>query len=156
VTYRRRRPITRPRRTDPSSMKNASRNCLCVRPKSMLCLTSTKASVRLPRRPATGTISRCLIRRWTPQPRRALSIPPLRCPGTAHRNRRRTAGLTWPSRPLIDIGRLSPAFPVTPPDMRVRIRRFGVPASVGNSRSFSVGARFRWYGSLMFRIFLHR
>jgi lysophospholipase L1-like esterase len=25
----------------------------------------------------------------------------------------------------IDIGRLSPAFPVTPPDMRVRIRRFG-------------------------------
>jgi len=27
--------------------------------------------------------------------------------------------------PAIDIGRLSPAFPVTPPDMRVRIRRFG-------------------------------
>ena len=26
---------------------------------------------------------------------------------------------------VIDIGRLSPAFPVTPPDMRVRIRRFG-------------------------------
>ena len=26
---------------------------------------------------------------------------------------------------LIDIGRLLPAFPVTPPDMRVRIRRFG-------------------------------
>ena len=25
----------------------------------------------------------------------------------------------------IDIGGLSPAFPVTPPDMRVRIRRFG-------------------------------
>jgi ribosomal protein S7 len=25
----------------------------------------------------------------------------------------------------IDIGRLSPAFPVTPPYMRVRIRRFG-------------------------------
>jgi hypothetical protein len=25
----------------------------------------------------------------------------------------------------IDIGRLLPAFPVTPPDMRVRIRRFG-------------------------------
>ena len=25
----------------------------------------------------------------------------------------------------MDIGRLSPAFPVTPPDMRVRIRRFG-------------------------------
>jgi hypothetical protein len=25
----------------------------------------------------------------------------------------------------IDIGRRSPAFPVTPPDMRVRIRRFG-------------------------------
>jgi hypothetical protein len=47
----------------------------------------------------------------------------------------------------IDIGRLSPAFPVTPPDMRVRIRRFGVPASVGNSRSFIAGARFRWYGS---------
>jgi hypothetical protein len=26
---------------------------------------------------------------------------------------------------IINIGRLSPAFPVTPPDMRVRIRRFG-------------------------------
>jgi hypothetical protein len=26
---------------------------------------------------------------------------------------------------VINIGRLSPAFPVTPPDMRVRIRRFG-------------------------------
>src|SRR5579862_3132592 len=25
----------------------------------------------------------------------------------------------------MNIGRLSPAFPVTPPDMRVRIRRFG-------------------------------
>src|SRR5947208_14154135 len=28
-------------------------------------------------------------------------------------------------RTTINIGRLSPAFPVTPPDMRVRIRRFG-------------------------------
>jgi (1->4)-alpha-D-glucan 1-alpha-D-glucosylmutase len=29
------------------------------------------------------------------------------------------------ARHRFDIGRLSPAFPVTPPDMRVRIRRFG-------------------------------
>ena len=35
----------------------------------------------------------------------------------------RRAGLPSPSP--VDIGRLSPAFPVTPPDMRVRIRRFG-------------------------------
>ena len=41
----------------------------------------------------------------------------------------------------IDIGRLSPTFPVTPPDMRVRIRRFGglsyVPANKRGSPSES-------------------
>jgi hypothetical protein len=31
----------------------------------------------------------------------------------------------FPVNGKIDIGRLSPAFPVRPPDMRVRIRRFG-------------------------------
>ena len=36
---------------------------------------------------------------------------------------------------LIDIGRLSPAFPVTPPDMRVRIRRFGGLGYRPNSQS---------------------
>ena len=38
-----------------------------------------------------------------------------------------TAGtsLVFPAKAEIDIGRLSPAFPVTPPYVRVRIRRFG-------------------------------
>ena len=35
----------------------------------------------------------------------------------------KSAGKLTPA--VINIGRLSPAFPVTPPDMRVRIRRFG-------------------------------
>src|SRR3989442_11450921 len=45
-----------------------------------------------------------------------------------------------PTRDVINIGRLSPAFPVTPPDMRVRIRRFGglscrPPVNLGIPRS---------------------
>ncbi len=37
-----------------------------------------------------------------------------------------TPALLTPSRPQeIGIGRLLPAFPVTPPDMRVRLRWFG-------------------------------
>jgi hypothetical protein len=74
ITCKRRSPITRPRRTDPLSMKSALRNCLCVRPKSMLCWTSTKASDRLRKGLTTGTILRCPIRRWIAQPCRALSV----------------------------------------------------------------------------------
>ena len=45
----------------------------------------------------------------------------------ARRRGRRTAQGTRraTSRPTIDIGRRSPAFPVTPPYIRIRIRRFG-------------------------------
>ena len=39
-------------------------------------------------------------------------------------NRRRHPSCVRPERPAIDIGRRSPAFPVTPPYVRVRIRRF--------------------------------
>ena len=38
--------------------------------------------------------------------------------------------------PLIDIGRRSPAFPVTPPYVRVRIRRFG---GLSDQRTVNLG-----------------
>ena len=46
VTSRRRSPITRPKRTGRFRMKRASKNCLCVRNKSMPCWTSTRTSDR--------------------------------------------------------------------------------------------------------------
>ena len=59
----------------------------------------------------------------TPEKRRAL----FERSEFARRRSRRTAQGTRraTSRPTIDIGRRSPAFPVTPPYIRIRIRRFG-------------------------------
>jgi hypothetical protein len=44
---------------------------------------------------------------------------------TAHGLARDFTKTMLSQRRQMNIGRLSPAFPVTPPDMRVRIRRFG-------------------------------
>ena len=50
-----------------------------------------------------------------------------RCRRTAQATRRSCSeqDLRATPRPTIDIGRRSPAFPVTPPYIRIRIRRFG-------------------------------
>ena len=60
---------------------------------------------------------------YAPLKVRLIALAKLRRPeGRLWRN---SGPVSAKARPKIDIGRLSPAFPVTPPDMRVRIRRFG-------------------------------